>query len=177
MKKVILSAGALLVMIAAFAFAAVQGWQIGDKYNITFSSADVSGIFKKCAGTILFDEKNLAQSKFDVSIEVGSINTGNALQNKHAKGEEWFDAAKYPFIKFTSARIAKAGAGYTATGTLEIKGVKKELTLPFNFSQAGNAGTFSGTFNINRNDFHIGKAGGDVAEQIKVEVNIPVVKK
>lgn len=176
MKKLILSAGALLVLAATFAFTAIQGWQIADKYNITFSSGDVSGIFKKLSGSITFDEKNLAQSKFDVAIDVASINTGNGLQNKHAKEAEWFDAAKYPSIKYTSSRIVKSGAGYSATGTLEVKGVKKEVTLPFSFKQAGNAATFSGTFNINRSDFHVGKPGGDVAEVIKVEVSIPVVK-
>lgn len=176
MKKIVLSAVAALVLLTTFAFTLVQGWKLTDKYSITFSGEGASGIFKKFTGTIAFDEKNLAQSKFDVSIDVASINTGNGLQNKHAKGEEWFDAAKFPLIKYTSAKIVKSGAGYTATGTLEVKGVKKEVSLPFTFKAAGNAATFSGTFNINRNDFKVGKPGGDVADVIKVEVNVPVTK-
>lgn len=177
MKKMLLTAGAAFVLVAAFAFAAVQNWQLTDKYSITFSSADVSGIFKKMSGTIAFDEKALAQSKFDIAVEVGSINTGNGLQNKHAKGEEWFDAEKFPLIKFTSATIAKSGAGYAATGTLEVKGTKKQITIPFTFKPAGAGAEFAAIFNVNRNDFKVGKPGGEVADVIKIEISAPVVKK
>lgn len=176
MKKIVLSFATLLALTAVFAFSIAASWSIKSDYSIKFSGEDASGIFKTFSGNIVFDENNLAASSFAVTIDVGSINTGNGMQNKHAKGEEWFDAAKYPAIKYTSSKIVKSGAGYTATGTLEVKGVKKEVSLPFTFKAAGNAGTFSGTFNINRNDFKVGKPGGDVADVIKVEVNVPVTK-
>jgi polyisoprenoid-binding protein YceI len=70
----------------------------------------------------------------------------------------------------------KAGAGYQVTGDLEIHGVKKEFTIPFSFAKKGAGATFAGTFNVNRNDFHIGKPGGDVADVIKVEIAVPVTK-
>jgi polyisoprenoid-binding protein YceI len=176
MKKLILSMTTLLGITAVFAFTLTQNWNITDKYNIRFSSNDVAGIFKTFKGTIVFDEQNMAASKFDVTIDVASINTGNGLQNKHAKGAEWFDAAKYPVIKYTSKKIVKTGATYQVTGDLQIRGVTKETTIPFTFKKAGAGATFNGTFTINRNDFHIGKPGGDVAEQIKVEVAVPVTK-
>ncbi len=177
MKKIMLSLAILVTLAGAFAFTFAQNWEITDKYSVKFSSNDASGIFKTFKGAIVFDEQNPATSKFDVTIDVASINTGNGLQNKHAKEEEWFDAAKYPSIKYTSKKITKAGAAYQVTGDLEIKGVKKEVTIPFTFKAAGNAGTFNGTFNVNRNDFHVGKPGGDVAEVIKIEVTVPVIKK
>jgi len=177
MKKILFSLTLLVSLAVIFAFVTPINWQIGTGYSIKFSSADASGIFKTFKGNIVFDEQNPAASKFDVTIDVASINTGNGLQNKHAKEEEWFDAAKYPVIKFTSKKIAKAGTGYQVTGDLEIKGVKKEISFPFTFKAAGSAGTFAGTFTVNRNDFHIGKPGGDVGESIKVEVSVPVVKK
>jgi polyisoprenoid-binding protein YceI len=70
----------------------------------------------------------------------------------------------------------KAGNAYQVTGDLEIHGVKKEFTIPFTFKRTGTTATFNGTFNVNRNDFHIGKPGGDVADIIKVEVAVPVTK-
>ena len=165
-----------LGLTALFAFTFAQNWTITDKYAIKFSSNDVGGIFKTFKGSIVFDEQTLTTSKFDVTIDVASINTGNGLQNKHAKGEEWFDAAKYPVISYTSKSIVKAGAAYQVTGDLTIRGVTKQFTIPFTFKKAGNGATFNGTFNINRSDFKIGKPGGDVAEQIKVEVAVPVTK-
>lgn len=176
MKKIIFSIATLLSLAAVFAFTISQNWKITDKYNISFSGGDIGGIFKTFSGAIVFDEKNLAASKFDVSIDVASINTGNGLQNKHAKSDEWFDAAKYPAIKFTSGRFAKTAGGYQVTGTLDMHGVKKEITIPFTFKGAGNAATFAGSFTVNRNDFKIGKPGGEVAETIKIDVSVPVVK-
>src|SRR3954469_15224748 len=176
MKKLIFSMATLLVITAVFAFSVAQKWAIADKYSIKFSSSEVAGIFKTFSGSIDFDEQNPASSKFDVSIDVNSINTGNGLQNKHAKGDEWFDAAKYPAIKYTSKKIVKAGATYQVTGDLTIKGVTKEYTIPFTFKKAGAGATFNGTFTVNRSDFKIGKPGGEVGEQIKIEVAVPVTK-
>lgn len=176
MKKLIFSMATLLAITAVFAFSVAQKWAISDKYSIKFSSNDVAGIFKTFSGSIDFDEQNPAASKFDVTVDVNSINTGNGLQNKHAKGAEWFDAAKYPAIKYTSKKIVKAGTGYQVTGDLTIKGVSKEYTIPFTFKKAGAGATFNGSFTVNRSDFKIGKPGGDVAEQIKIDVAVPVTK-
>lgn len=177
MKKLTIFSVTLLLLAAVFAFNIVSPvWKIADKYNISFSSNEVGGIFKTFKGTISFDEQNLATSNFDVSVDVASINTGNGLQNKHAKSDEWFDAAKYPVIHFVSKKIVKAGAAYQVTGDLEIHGVKKEFNIPFTFVRKGNAATFNGTFNVNRNDYHIGKPGGDVSDIIKVTVAVPVTK-
>ena len=127
-------------------------------------------------GTVIFDEQNPATSKFDISIDINSINTGNGMQNKHAKGEDWFQADKYPAIKFTSRKIVKAGSGYAAAGTLQLHGISKEVILPFVFKKVGTGGVFEGTFNVNRSDFKIGEAGGEVGEVIKINVSVPVIK-
>jgi len=177
MKKFILPVAALLLLTTVFAFTLVQGWQPTDKYNISFSSNDAGGVFKKFSGNIVFDEQNTAASAFDVTIDAASINTGNGLQNKHAKSDEWFDVAKYPVIKYVSKKITKTAAGYQVVGDMDMHGVKKEVAIPFTFRKSGNGGEFKGSFMVNRSDFHIGKPGGDVAEAIKVEVTVPVVKK
>jgi polyisoprenoid-binding protein YceI len=177
MKKLTIFSVTLLLMAAVFAFTVVSPvWKITDKYNISFASDEVGGIFKTFKGSIAFDEQNLATSNFDVTVDVASINTGNGLQNKHAKSDEWFDATKYPVIHFVSKKIVKAGAAYQVTGDLEIHGVKKEFNIPFTFVRKGTVATFNGTFNVNRNDYHIGKPGGDVADVIKVTVAVPVTK-
>src|SRR6185369_7411502 len=116
-------------------FTIVQGWQPTDKYNIGFSSNDAGGVFKKFSGNIIFDEQNTAASKFDVNIDAASINTGNGLQNKHAKSDEWFDVAKYPQIRYTSQKFVKAAGGYQVTGDLEVHGVKRSTTIPFTFQK------------------------------------------
>jgi polyisoprenoid-binding protein YceI len=167
----------LLLAGSAFTFITAQSWNIADGYSIGFSSNEAGGIFKTFKGTIAFDDQNPAASKFDVTIDVASINTGNGLQNKHAASAEWFDAAKYPTIHFTSQKVVKTGNGYSVTGDLEIHGFKKPTTIPFTFQKTGNnSGKFTGSFTVNRNDFKIGKPGGEVDDQIKVDISVPVSK-
>ncbi len=177
MNKLFYPIAAVLILAgSAFTFIAAQNYQIADGYNIAFSGGEIGGIFKTLKGAIAFDDANPASSKFDVTVDVASINTGNALQNKHAKSDEWFDAAKYPVIHFVSQKVVKAGAGYQVTGDLDMHGVKKSITFPFTFRKGGNGGTFNATFNVNRNDFKLGKPGGEVEDQFKLEVSVPVTK-
>lgn len=97
--------------------------------------------------------------------------------NKHAKGEEWFNADKYPYIEFASSKIEKTSEGYKATGKLQMHGVSKEVTIPFTFSEKGNKGTFVAKFSVDRSDYQIGKKNGGVSETIKISATIPVIKK
>ena len=176
MKKFFYPALAALILAgSAFAFVATN-WKIADGYSIGFSSNDAGGVFKTFSGTIVFDEQNPAASKFDVTIDAASINTGNGLQNKHAKSDEWFDVAKYPQIRYTSRSFTKAGSGYQVVGDLDLHGVKKPVTIPFTFLKTDKGATFTGSFTVNRSDFKVGKPGGDVAEQVKVDISVPVTK-
>lgn len=169
-------AAVLILAGSAFTILTSPGWQIADGYSISFSSDDAGGIFKDFKGSILFDEQYPAAGKFDVIIDVASINTGNGLQNKHAKSDEWLDVAKYPQIHFVSKSIARTTSGYLVTGDLEMHGVKKTISFPFTFKKTAQSGTFAGSFSINRNDYNIGKPGGDVGEQIKLDISVPVTK-
>ena len=177
MNKLFYPIAAVLILAgSAFTFLAAPGWQIAEGYSIAFSSDDAGGIFKDFKGNLSFDEQNPGASKFDVVIDVASINTGNGLQNKHAKSDEWFDAAKYPQIHFLSRTIARAGNGYQVTGDLTVHGVTKAETIPFTFKKTAQGGLFAGSFTVNRNDFKIGKPGGEVGEQIKLDISVPVTK-
>jgi polyisoprenoid-binding protein YceI len=168
---------ALLLAASAFTLINSADYTIADGYTIIFSTDEASGAFKGFKGTISFDEANPATSRFDVTVDVASLNTGNALQNKHAKSDEWFDAAKYPLIHYTSRQLVKTGSGYQVTGDLEMHGVKKEVIIPFTFKKAPAGGVFAATFTVNRTDFKIGQPGGEVSNLIKVELNIPVTNK
>ncbi len=174
MKKFFYPFAAIAIIIAsAFTVIQSQNWAIQDGYSVKFSSKDPSGEFGGLKGTISFDEKNLAASKFDVSLDVASINTGNGMKNTHAKSDKWFDAEKYPLIKFTSSSIAKTAGGYEAKGTLEMHGVQKPFTMPFTFAN----NVFTSGFDINRLDFNVNTAEPEHgAAIVHVDINVPVTK-
>lgn len=154
-----------------------QGWKILESHNVAFSNKDVSGTFDEVSGTIVFDPANLASAKLNLKLKVESINTGNGLQNKHARGDEWFHAEKYPYIEFESTKIEKTESGFKAIGKLEMHGVKKEVTIPFTFSKKGSKGTFIAKFSVSRSEYNVGKKGNDVADILKITATLPVQKK
>lgn len=166
----------LALMLLAFA-PATSSWKVGNDYTVSFSTSGVSGVFKTFSGSIDFDASKLNQAKFDFKLDVTSINTGNGMQNTHAKGADWFDASKYPNIKFVSSSFEKTSSGYTVKGKLTIKNVTQEESIPFTFSQKGNKGKFVAKFSVNRVEYGVGKAGNDVGNSIKIEATIPVTKK
>jgi|HubBroStandDraft_2_1064218.scaffolds.fasta_scaffold254352_1 polyisoprenoid-binding protein YceI len=179
MKKNIYPIAALLIITAsAFTFIQTQNWKISEDYIIKFSGNNVSGIFKGLKGTINFDDANLGSSKFEVTVDVATINTGNGMKNTHAKSDKWFDVEKYPTISFVSTSITKSPTGYDAKGNMQIHGVTKEVTLPFTFQKTANGGVFTSTFDINRLDFNMQTPEPDLgaATILKVDLNIPVHK-
>ncbi len=174
MKKAIFPVlAAVIMMISAFTFFQSIDWKIGSGYSVKFDGGDPSGEFSGLKGTIQFDANNLAASKFDCTIDVETINTGNGMKNTHAKSDKWLDAAKYPVIRFTSKVINKTASGYEAAGTLNFHGIQKEITLPFTFVN----NVFTGGFDLNRMDYNINKEepkhGGS---DFKIMISVPVTK-
>ena len=176
MKKLIfpIAIGATL-FFSAFTIITSMNWKIADGYSVKFTSKDPSGVFTSLKGDIAFDANNLATAKANLVIDVASINTGNGMQNTKAKNDSWFNADKYPTIKFTSSKFAKTATGYEVTGTMEIKDVKKEVTIPFTFA----SNTFTASFMINRIDYNVGDDKGmnaHASNDIKIDVSIPVTQ-
>lgn len=171
MKKAFYPVAALVVLVlSGFSAYKAPELKISSDFSIKFISDDPAGKFEQFSGTIKFDPKDLAGSAFDITIPVKSINCGNGLQNRHAVSSKWFDAEKYPNITYKSKAITKTSTGYQVVGTLEIREIKKEYTIPFTFEN----NTFSGKFKANRNDFKIGKPGGHAEDILDMEVTVPV---
>lgn len=85
--------------MVSFAFSLSTIWSISsDSYSIRFESDGASGTFKGFTGIIDFDESNLDQSKFDVRVDVNTINTGNMLKNRPC--ENTSTQCRYSLSKF-----------------------------------------------------------------------------
>ena len=164
------------MLLSAFTINQSVEWQVADGYAIKFKGDDAEGIFKAMAGSISFNENDLASSNFNISVEVSSINTGNGMKNKHAKSDKWFDIKTYPKIYFVSKSFTKTTSGYNVIGTLEMHGTKKEITIPFTFRD----NKFTGSFTVNRMDYGVGSMEGmskKVSNEIRLEIFVPVTKK
>jgi polyisoprenoid-binding protein YceI len=163
----------LLIIGSAFTVVNTQDWKIADGYSVKFDGGDPSGEFSGLKGTVSFDPSDLAGSKFDATIDVATINTGNGMKNTHAKSEKWFDAEKYPTIQFTSSSITKTATGYETKGMLSMHGVQKEIVIPFTFE----SNVFKTSFQVNRLDYNINTAEPNHGSStFKVDISVPVTK-
>lgn len=149
-----------------------QNQKIAKNYKIAFSSDDATGIFEEFSGKISFHPNELDKAYFVFVIKVSSIATGNFLKNSHAKGEDWFDATKYPNIKFLSNQqgFKRSENGYEVTGFLQMHGVSKEITIPFTYEN----NTLKATFSVDRTDYGIGKSDNGVSKIIKITASVPL---
>jgi polyisoprenoid-binding protein YceI len=137
----------------------------------------VHGNFSGLQATIQFNEKDLAGSSINASVDAKTVSTGVSLRNSDLRNkEEWLNTDKYPRITFRSKKIEKSGNGYKASGELTIKGVTKPAEIPFTFTGKEASGLFKGQFTIKRADFQLGKKGGSVGEEITIVISVPVKK-
>lgn len=149
---------------------------------------DVHGAFDKVDGTIMLDPKNIAGSTVDVTIETASINTRAEKRDNHLRSADFFDAAKYPAITFKSKKIEKKGEQWVMTGDLTIRGVTKEIQLPFAMSGpvmnpwGQSVIAVSASTEINRQDFGVSwnkslDAGGVlVGDKVTIEIEAEAQK-
>jgi len=140
--------------------------------SVTFTiknfGVNTTGEFKGLKGTIKWDAQNPANSSFDVSVDVNTINTGIDIRDNDLKKETYFNAEKFPTINFVSTAVS----ANSVTGNLTIKGVTKEINLPFTATPRGNGYLFEGKFSINRKDFGVG--GGSFVLSDHVDVGLKI---
>jgi polyisoprenoid-binding protein YceI len=101
------------------------------QFGINHFFSEVPGSFSDFTGTFFFDENNLKGSKVTFAIQVASVKTGEPDRDSHLQSADFFDAARFPTITFTSTNLQKTGANtYNVQGKLTIRDVTKSVTLP-----------------------------------------------
>src|SRR5262249_10854917 len=94
----------------------------------------VRGWFSEFSGTVLFDEDHPERSSVSLTISASSVDTGTRDRDAHLRSDDFFAVATYPTLTFKSSRVAKTGdETYDVTGTLTIRGVAQEITLPVTY--------------------------------------------
>lgn len=150
-----------------------------------FGINDFFGTFPGASGSLSIDPKNIPATKLDVSVPVATVSTTNAVLDKELVSADWFDAAKYPTMRFTSTKVVQTGAkSATITGNLTIHGVTKPVTLNATFNAAAvnpisKAYTlgFKATGSINRTEFGVSKYAPLVSDETTITITSAFEKK
>ena len=67
----------------------------------------VEGRFKDFKGSVNFDDKDVTRSTVQFTAQIASIDTGVERRNAHLRTADFFDAEKFPDMKFTSTKVEK----------------------------------------------------------------------
>lgn len=190
----------LLPLAAALALAtpaAAATWEIDTAHSqVGFTVrhlvvAKVRGSFKDWSGTVVLDEKDVTKSSVNVTIKTASIDTGTAKRDDHLRSDDFFNAAKYPEIKFKSTKVepGKEKGTLKITGDLTIRDVTKSVVLdvtgpsPEFKDPGGNPHVaFSATTKINRKDFGLKwsnatEAGPVAGDEVNIEIEVELKNK
>jgi len=93
----------------------------------------VRGRFDKMTGTLVV-AKDPADCSVDVSIDVASLSTQNAIRDADLRGPDFFDATTFPTATYRGRGIHRSGDGWVIDGSLMIRGVSKVVPLAFKFN-------------------------------------------
>lgn len=149
----------------------------------------VNGKFNEFEGSIETEEDNFEDAAISFAAKINSISTGVADRDAHLKSDDFFNAEKYPELKFLSTSFKKLNnEEYSLKGDLTIRDITKPVDLkvvyggtvtdPYGNTKAG----FEISGKINRKEFGlkwdaVTEAGSVVvSDEIKLDLNIQLVK-
>ena len=157
-----------------------------DHSNVQFS-VPVLGVSKITGKFMRYDVKiaagktrDLSQASATAVIEIASVDTGSDNWDAKLRTPAFFDAQKYPEIRFQSRKVRKVGAKWEALGPLTLHGVTKDITLPFAIQ-----GKFEGlkpddvlgihaTFTFDRREFGMAWEGNPEARVVGNKVTVDI---
>lgn len=97
---------------------------------LRFGVVPVVGRFNEVSGTMTFDPEDLTKTKASITIKTDSYEANNDAGEDAVKSPAFLDASQFPEIRFELMSLTGSKDNYTAKGTLEIHGVKKEIECP-----------------------------------------------
>ena len=113
---------------------------------------------------------------------------GTPDRDTHLRSDDFFAVGTYPKLAFTSSRVVKTGDDtYDVVGTLTIRGVAREITMPVTYLGTakdpwGNVRAgFDASLTLNRKDFGLTwnaalETGGFlVGDEVRINLSIQAI--
>lgn len=144
-----------------------------------FGLSRMSGMILDYEGAVNYDPAAPENSKVNFTAKTGSIWTHDTKLAENLRGADFFDAAKFPEIAFTSTKVEKTGEKTgKITGDLTIRGVTKPVALDAELVYTGPhpmtkkpALGFAAKTTIKRTEFDVGKFAPAVSDEIEITIN------
>ena len=142
------------------------------------------GRFNEFGGKFSYDEAAPDKTSVEVSIKTNSVDSNHAERDKHLRGDDFLDVAKYPEAQFvsTSYTPGKGNKGMLK-GNLTLHGVTKPVEIAVQSIGAGKdpwggyRRGFEGKTKFAMADFGIMKNLGPKSKDVEMILSIEGIKK
>lgn len=119
--------------------------------------SEVEGNFKQFEGKVSTTSDDFNGAEVEFTAQVASVDTDNDRRDNHLRSDDFFNAEKYPTIKF-AGKLVKQGEKYQLIGKLTMREVSKDVTLDVTYGGTVNTGKvkkagFKISGKINRQEF------------------------
>lgn len=131
-------------------------------------------------GHFSFDQDDWSRSQVDVSVNLDSVEMGDAAWNEAVQASQLLNVARYPQARFVSRRVAKSeGNRGIIHGDLTLHGqtVPMELAITFNkaardpYTFKDKVG-FSASTTLHRGDFGIKRYQRVIGEDVEIRIEV-----
>ena len=189
----------VMILLCAFVqpsliYAETETWEL-DKahssiyFDVRHTYATVRGQFNEFTGSIILDTEDNEKSQVEFEVKVDSINTNITQRDNHLRSDDFFASGKFPVMTFKSAHVEKIKENqYVLSGALTIKGITKEIKVPFTYlgmrenplKQGTMVAGFEADFTINRLDYNVGDGKfyemGVIDKDVRIFIALEVLK-
>jgi polyisoprenoid-binding protein YceI len=168
---------ALTLVCAAMAVAAT-GWRLDPpqsrlSFTGTQAGAPFEGVFQQFTTDIRFDPADLPSSRFDVTIDLKSVDSKDKDRDSTIKGPDIFATERWPASHFLAEKFTDKGGGkYAAMGKLTLRNVSKDVPIEFTFQRDATGAWLKGGAALKRLDFGVGQGDWSSTEWVGNDVKI-----
>ncbi len=125
-----------------------QGSYEGDVFN---------GVFKRFDATIRYNPDDLASARFDVSVDLASVDTQSSDRDETLANADFFNTKLFPKAHFVTESFSRADDGNVyAQGALTIRDQTRPVRLLVDFSGDAQQATLAVSTTLKRADFGLG---------------------
>lgn len=176
---------ALVLVLGLSGGVAAGDWQLDPaasrlEFQAAYEGTPAPGAFRRFDVRLAFDPARPVDGKLQVRVPLASFDMGSAEINEAVRAPEWLDLAQFMQAEFTSNDIRAAGEGrYVARGVLRLKGVERELAVPFRWQPEGAGARMSGNVTLDRRAFNVGTgewaAGDTIGREVRLRFDVHLV--
>jgi polyisoprenoid-binding protein YceI len=146
------------------------------EFQFVQAGAQNKGKFTKFPVTVDAAPDGSAVSRLDVTVEMGTLDSGDKDRDDTLRGPDLFAVSKFTQARFTASQITKTAAGFDALGKLTLRGVTRDQHVPFTFRTANEQGHpvayLTGKTTVHRLDYGVGQGDWKSTEWVGNDVTV-----